>query len=135
MNNALLYIPKGTALTTIRYKIRSKNAQTIPELALWVKNKIGHHHEGIHVYLGIARNLLNGEVWEKEYCLLKNPEADGPCEFTVSEPVNENVVYFNKQQEFKALLKRGAAGDSEAAIEYCKAMLAGEVKSLDGFAG
>lgn len=113
-------------MTEIRYTLDPQKTINTIALASWVRLKMGTGYSATNC-LTVARYLQSGQGWEPPYCVLFEPQAPGPCEFVVTEPVNEYTEYYNKQQALFDLKVRGAAGDVEAAIAYCKADLDGKV--------
>ena len=114
---------------TYTYNLGSK--YSVAQIAKWVlaKTPFGLGRIGGSVSLPeamtIARALVRGERWQPEYYMLHEPEADGPCQFEIVDVKTEDELRWEKQHAIHAahaeLLKRGAAGDAEAAIAYCKA--------------
>lgn len=113
-------------MTEIRYTLDPKSTISTIALSAWVRLKMGTGYSATNC-LTVARCLKSGQGWEPPYCAMFEPEAPGPCEFVVTEPVNEYAEYQNKQQALYDLKVRGASGDAEAAIAYCKADLDGKV--------
>ncbi len=114
-------------MPTIRYTLRFKVDQTTVELANWVRSKMGDQLT-LRDCLMVARALKNGEDWEPEFHLLQDPEAVGPCEFDITpDPDDSWAIRAKEQSKLWELCERGAAGDAEAAIAWCKAELEGKV--------
>ena len=118
-------------MTTIRYTLDNKDI-TAPQLAKWVMER-AHSKFTSKDGLDIARSLIRGEVWEVPAWMLSERvlyerEKHGPCSYTIIEdPPSALDLHFARQETLQKLCERGAARDAGCAIEYCKAMLAGEV--------
>lgn len=78
----------------------------------------------------IATDLFNGKTWEQSIWSLRNGFDKCPyfdIKNRYEEEANEHKVWFARQNELFELCRKGAEGDAEAAIAYCKAEMTGEV--------
>lgn len=83
-------------------------------------------------FLIIARLLMKGEGWEPEVHFLDIDEINaqrnnGPLEFEITELPDEYAEQARRWKEVHELIEKGAVGDAEAAIEYCRRLKAGEI--------
>jgi hypothetical protein len=108
---------------------------TPSELAGWVR-RIAPNQYTTADALYIARCLIRGEGWEPPYYTVifqLEREKNQPWTYTVTTPPNDMAIAFEKRSRLYAegeeLSKRGAAGDAEAAIEFCKRFQAGEMQN------
>lgn len=114
-------------MPSIRYTIRLKDEHTAVEIAEWVRRKMGHEFSSRDCLM-VARALKNGEGWEPPYYSIKHPQTPGPCEFVLTpDPENAWEVREHEQDCLWELARKGAEGDAEAAIAFCKAELNGEL--------
>jgi hypothetical protein len=115
------------------YTLQDQSVASLP-LALWVKRKTrGTLHA--RIVLDITRSLQAGKPWCPGVGIVEDPEDGGMfCSVEIEGDVDPYKEMFSKWDEHQALLERGAAGDAEAAIAYCKLELNHEV-SHGAFAG
>lgn len=79
--------------------------------------------------LEIARNLIKGESWVVQDCVLAK---DGPCTVLVENyvggyPTVDYTAFFAQQEEYHKLLERAVQGDAEAALAYCRLEFDGKI--------
>jgi hypothetical protein len=109
--------------STITFTLRDKINNV--DLARWIRKV----YSGLtsQQCLIILRRLRRGGTWEIA-CGSCYDYENGPCDFVVN---CAEIDYWDdvvKKWDFHSdLLKRGADGDAQAAIEYCKLELAGEI--------
>jgi hypothetical protein len=106
-------------------KIKDKNVAPA-QLANFLKKYIDSHlNIPLSYYLELARKLINGETYTHDY----------PLEIPKNEFVNVSMIIDENDPDAKMLAERdyyyqlmekGASGDAEAAIEFCKAMKDGK---------
>lgn len=94
-------------------------------LAHWL-HKV-EQYESARMAIQAADDLLGGNDYQVD---IRDDIAAAAPEFVQLVPVayvNPYVAHFKQQEEYSALCERGAAGDVEAAITYCKLELEGKV--------
>ena len=72
--------------------------------------------------------MLRGETWRPNYFSMKR--GFETCELfnvKIEEPVNPYAEHMRIQQGYYDLCRRGAEGDVEAALAYCKLEIEGKV--------
>ena len=111
----------------IEYEITIKD-HTVEVLALakWVHSVSGHL---LKDSLYIARCLLSGETWRPTGYIAHQENSFCHIARSYSESKHEksNREYLDTQKGYFELMKKGAAGDAAAAMEYCKLELKGKV--------
>lgn len=87
--------------------------------------------------LAIAGRISNGESIDIDWLFDKELVSGGMvCEIVEIKMKEHPCVAEHKRQvEYHALLVRGAAGDANAAIEYCKLLYSGVARHGTMFAG
>lgn len=118
--------------TTVRITLDDTSI-TPAQLAVWVR-AIAPDQYTTSEALYIARCLIRGEGWEPPYWnvayQLKTMKGQ-PWSFTITTPPNDMAIDFEKRSraytEGEELARRGAEGDAEAAIEFCKRFKAGDM--------
>lgn len=108
-------------MKNIRYTLADRSISVF-ELARWVLSKVGSQYSSKDALM-VARELLNGNGWEPIYNVLQDPEGPGPCYFIVSDPEDPYRVLLAEAKRLQEMLEKGAAGDAEVAIAYCKMVL------------
>lgn len=78
--------------------------------------------------LDMADHLLSGGEFIRHLSVEEKDAAGDICTFEEILWENPYVKHMKEQEEYFALCKRGAAGDAEAAIAYCKLEVTGTVK-------
>jgi hypothetical protein len=108
------------------YKVTAGPLASRKSIAKWLLTLPGAR--SVPVALNTADSLLRGcEL--KMLLSTEEVEAAGDiCSFEEILWENPWVKHMKEQEEYFALCKRGAAGDVEAAIAYCKLEVAGTVK-------
>lgn len=112
----------------ITIKDKSVNAIT---LSKWVKS-ITLTPITTMMSLSIARDLLNDKTWKPvQFCIESMTELkrNTYCDIVISESDHDKKVreHDEFQEKCNELLRLGADGNSESAIEYCKLELAMKV--------
>jgi len=75
----------------------------------------------------IAKNLITGNEWITDSSEIYTGN-DSMFEFQTDKPEsNPYQKWFDDAKFYRELLQKGANGDVESAIAYCKAELAGEI--------
>jgi hypothetical protein len=118
-------------MSSVKYTLTDKDVSTIA-LAKWINMKTWGLAFSLSEALVIARSLKNGGSWEIDSTEVTPPNEKDPCLGVIQpEPEDDNAAFWKTIQleiaHCENLLGRGAAGDIEAAIEYCKLELAGKV--------
>jgi hypothetical protein len=115
-------------MLAIYYTLRDKDIETI-ELTRWVRKQMPKY--STYDAIMTARSLKNGERWNPPIDDIKEWRDAGPCDY-VTTPDPENIWEMRdaKYQAHHDLGKRGAEGDAQAAIEFCKLYLNGELNYL-----
>lgn len=113
-------------MKSITYTLIDRDTNTI-ELASWViEKRRADCYMMASEALNIARDLKEGKTWKPVYYTLSEPMAQGPCSILIEDPEQDKRdAELAEDARYFGLLERGAAGDAEAAIEYCQALLAG----------
>ena len=75
----------------------------------------------------IARALMNGEGWEPPYSEVHYPKSAKILSYDITWPPNPYRAQAEEWRVQHELLKKGAAGDAEAAIAYCLLELNNEI--------
>lgn len=85
----------------------------------------------MHSLLEIVRSLLRGESWSPDpglFCEDPNKSFFAEIASIEIEPMPDPWAELNKKRaEEQKLLEAGASGDAEAAIRFCKELLAGTI--------
>ena len=109
------------------------------ELANWVRHATPHLITNAKDALAVAACLIKGEKWEPEFYMLADnlkqaygtyiKEVNPFCNVTIVDVPEDNQYtrHFATQKGYYDLMCKGAAGDAEAAIAYCKLELSGDV--------
>jgi hypothetical protein len=118
--------------TTVRITLDDTSI-TAAQLAGWVRD-VAPDQYTVTEAMYIARCLIRGEGWEPPYWNVAyqlERLKDQPCSYTITTPPNDMAIQFERgvrlYAEGKELAERGAAGDAEAAIEFCKRFQAGDM--------
>lgn len=132
-NNVSTFSENNMKATQLRLKDHSASPAKI---AHFLKKciPITHHiHNGgqsvppLQYYLDLANELIAGGTYQHEW-KLDIPENDLLYEFII-ETYNADQIAFMKRQADYAhctqLMEKGAAGDAQAAIDFCKAFKEG----------
>jgi hypothetical protein len=119
-------------MRSITFTLIDKNINTI-ELASWVKELRHPALSSMRAQeaLDIARDLKGGKTWGPSYTtIFFQPRAPSPCSALIKDPEqDEQDANFARDMMHAGLLKRGASGDAEAAIEYCRLLSIGAVNN------
>lgn len=111
------------------YKVKAGPLASRKSLAKWLLTLPGAR--SVPVALNTADSLLRGCELEMLLSAEEVEAAGDICVFEevvwVSPYVSPYEAHFKQQSEYFALRDRGAAGDAEAAIAYCKLEAAGKV--------
>lgn len=105
------------------YKVTalSNNVRRL-DLARWIYSLRWFRNDGRNLLQAMhcADDILNWTV--HEWYLTAEEVAMGNALCTIEEIVDENpyVEHYREQEEYHALMLKGAAGDADAAIAYCK---------------
>lgn len=108
---------------------------TSGELAKWVR-KVAPAQYTLIEAMAIARDLINGKVWEPPYGAvayqLQNLKNQ-PWTYTITTPPNPMREAYEERrrvyEEGQELARRGAEGDAEAAIAFCGLFLTGAMEN------
>jgi hypothetical protein len=118
--------------TTVRI-VLDDTSITAAQLASWVR-LLAPDQFTLAEAMHIARYMIEGGGWEPPYwSVAYNLERlkGQPWSYTITTPPNEMAINFEKHSRaYKAgveLAALGAAGDAEAAIEFCKRFQAGDM--------
>src|SRR4051812_281030 len=110
-----------------RLEITVKENVSAVALAKWIRSVTSY---ALRDALCLAQRMINGETWHVESInsrVVDNPYANIEIIWC---PSSEELYFEEMRVEFKrqrGLLERGAAGDVDAAIEYCKLELEGKI--------
>lgn len=109
------------------YTVTSNPMSTRTGLAKWVRSLRGMSITSVPQALMVADDLLNGCRFELYLSAEEKAAGDALC--TITEIVVENPwkAHFDEQARYHELCTRGAAGDVEAAIAFCKLEVEGKV--------
>jgi hypothetical protein len=105
---------------------------TAVQIAQWVRDVCPDQYTSADAMM-IARYLLHGETWRPEYATFdfSRVGTDELCMIEIDTSYDdydeELRTAREKQASYYELLKRGAEGDTDAAIAYCKLELDGLV--------
>lgn len=113
----------------IHVKMLDKSIDVM-QVASWVKYVTSVDHFTLPERLCIARCLLKGERWSPSPWCFDVTKANSYQHWDVKVTNAESdryTNYYKEQQGYFALMRKGAEGDAEAAIEYCKLEAAGKV--------
>jgi hypothetical protein len=118
--------------TTVRITLDDTSI-TAAQLAGWVRD-VAPDKYTLTEAMYIARCMIRGEGWEPPYWNVAyqlKTMKDHPCSYTITTPVNDMAIQHEKRSrmytEGEELARRGAEGDAEAAIEFCKRFKAGDM--------
>jgi hypothetical protein len=82
----------------------------------------------LQYYLELAKKLIDGETYQHQY-RLDMPDNEF-VNMSLIEVLNEDQKYFRERQAEYAyltdLMNKGANGDAQAAIDFCKAVQEGK---------
>jgi hypothetical protein len=105
--------------------VKDKNV-TSAQLANFLKKHIDSHLSiPLSYYLDIARKLINGETYTHDYPL-EIPKNDFVNVSTIIDENDPVAKMLAERDYYYELMLKGANGDSEAAIEFCKAVKEGK---------
>jgi hypothetical protein len=109
----------------VKYTLKDTSISA-PDLAKWVKQRVPSFTAPDCLY--VARCLIKGEEWSPPIDKINEYLDVGPCSMNIiPDPDNHWEVFFAEEKVYSDLLKDGAAGNAQAAIEYCKAVIEGKV--------
>lgn len=108
------------------YKVKAGPLASRKSLAKWLLTLPGAR--SVPVALNTAGSLLRGCELKMHLSAEEKDAAGDICAFEEIVWENPWVKHMKEQEEYFALCKRGAAGDVEAAIAYCKLEVTGIVK-------
>lgn len=108
------------------YTLADTSASAI-NIARWVKDRIGDKL-ALNECLMIAHALQRGERWQPPYYDVHERNATGPCNLVIIPDEKLQALTLERELALWELQKRGAEGDAEAAISFCKAIAAGELE-------
>jgi hypothetical protein len=112
----------------IHVKMLDKSIDVM-QVASWVKWTTGEQFTSAD-RLCIARCLLSGERWSplSSYFDVTKANSYPHWDVTVTNAESDRYTnYYKEQQGYFALMRKGAEGDAEAAIAYCKLEAEGKV--------
>lgn len=111
------------------YTLTDKSVSSI-DLAKWVRDRMGDELM-LNECLVIARALQRGETWRPPYYAVRDRDVVGPCAMTTTYPDDPHRearrLSEEREQAIWGLQRKGATGDAEAAIAFCKAITDGEL--------
>lgn len=108
-----------------QYKVKAGPLASRKSIAKWLLTLPGAR--SVPVALNTADSLLRGCELKMHLSAEEKDAAGDICAFEEIVWVNPYEAHFKQQNEYFALRDRGAAGDVEAAIAYCKLEAAGKV--------
>lgn len=110
------------------YKVTAPANLDRKNVAKWVLSlRWFEHKKTVPRSLLLADDLARGCEFEIYLSAEEKAAGDAVCTITEIKYVDPYLAEREKQAEYFALRDRGAAGDAEAAIEYCKLEVAGLV--------
>lgn len=127
--------------TQMKLTIKLKHSVDRLVLLRWIRNAHTQWRRVIALSkcMELANSLIAGTEWVPDerligtiYHFRENIPDFIDANFVI--PVDPDIEYRQNVARLYSLLEKGAAGDTEAAIAYCKAELAGEVNH-SGYAG
>ena len=113
------------------YKVNAGPLANRVGLAKWllsIQSFAGSSSRSVPLALTMADHLLGGGEIIRHLSIEDKDAAGDICTFEEILWENPYVKHMKEQEEYFALCKRGAAGDAEAAIAYCKLEVTGIVK-------
>jgi hypothetical protein len=113
------------------YKVNAGPLANRMSLAKWLltlPSFDGSSSRSVPKALDMADHLLGGGELIRHLSEEEKDAAGDICTFEEILWENPYVKYMKEQEEYFTLCKRGAAGDAEAAIAYCKLEVTGIVK-------
>lgn len=112
----------------MKYKITVSKDFDRLKFAKWaLKLKYFSHAMSVPIALKMADDLMRGCEFEEYLSNEEKIAGDAVCTITEIVYVDPYTEHFKVQSEYFALRDRGAAGDAEAAIAYCKLEVQGLV--------
>lgn len=115
----------------VEYKVTTGPLASRKSIAKWLltlPSFDGSSSRSVPKALDMADHLLGGGEFIRHLSEEEKDAAGDICSFEEILWENPWVKHMKEQEEYFALCKRGAAGDVEAAIAYCKLEVAGTVK-------
>ena len=110
-----------------QYKITISKNTSRTALAKWLYSLRVIENKSIPLALSIADDIFAGHDFTAFLFGEEKIAGDAICTLTEIIEVNPYAEHFREQSEYYALRDRGAAGDVEAAIAYCKLEVQGLV--------
>lgn len=113
--------------TDVYYTLKDKDIKPAA-LAKWVKARMPSFQ--YPDCLIVAHIMIKGERWNPPIEEVHDYEEAGPCLLDARIDISSMNLYERHDYEqglLYALLQRGAKGDAQAAIDYCKAEIEGKV--------
>lgn len=110
------------------YTIKAKPQSNRVALAQWVRRlRVCNGHMTLPRALQTADDMLQGQTFE--WYLFPDEIDLGKflCDIVEVPYENPYQTHFDEQKEYAKLLEKGAAGDTDAAIAYCKLEMEGKV--------
>ena len=115
-------------MTMKEYKVTAGQLASRMSVAKWLLS-LGSFASSRSVpkAMNMADNLLGGGEFKMHLSSEEKDAAGDICSFEEILWVNPYVEHFKQQREYFDLRDRGAAGDVESAIAYCKLEVEGKV--------